>query len=122
MQPGFESDAEQLVPCRVKFDLVKAMAIAVESAQLRRELVGIEPELNGFRPAEPCTQGVQLALSPRRPFPPDRVTQNNVAREQIIGLKRRRLVLHLEHRRQKSPGKDAAIVPVESREQRHLLQ
>jgi len=54
-------------------------------------------------------------------FAANRITQNGIAREKIVRLERRRLVLNLEHRPWVS-REDAAIVPVESGEQGDLLQ
>src|SRR5690242_3345035 len=109
MQTGFQSNSQERVPGRMKFDLVEAMAVAIESPQLRRELVGIEPELNGFRPAQRATQRVEFSAGPRCTLPLHRLTQNDIAREQIIGLKRRGLVPHLEHRGRVSRQRTLAL-------------
>src|SRR5215471_3082770 len=108
MQTVGESDREQFVPGGMEFDLVPAMTITIERAQLRRESVGIEAEPDGFRLAERRAQGGQLALCPARTFALHGLTEHSVAGEQIIGLERRRLVLDLEHP-DKASGKDALL-------------
>src|SRR6476659_9680037 len=108
MQTVGESDREQFMPGRMEFDLVQAMTITVERAQLRRESVGIEAEPDGFRLAERRAQGGQLAFCPACTFALHGLTEHSVAGEQIIGLERRRLVLDLEHP-DKASGKDALL-------------
>src|SRR5215471_7276424 len=108
MQAGGESDREQFVPGRMKFDLVQTMTITIERAQLRRESVGIEAEPDGFRLAERRAQVGQLAFCPACTFALHGLTEHSVAGEQIIELERRRLVLDLEHP-DKASGKDALL-------------
>src|SRR4029077_1737125 len=98
MKTSPESDFEQLMPSRVKLDFVEPVAVTVERPKLRGELVGIETELHGLRLAEPGTEFSQFAFGPACAFAAHRLAQCGVAREHIVRLKRRRLVLHLEHR------------------------
>src|SRR5258707_10768348 len=99
MQPGFERNSQKFVPGRMKLDLVEAMTVAVERAQLRRGFIGVETELDGFGFTESGAQCGEFAMRPTGTLTRHRLTQNNVAREQIVGLERRRLVLDLEHGR-----------------------
>src|SRR6516165_1890644 len=97
MQTGCESDREKFVPSWMEFDLVQAMTVTIERAQLRSESVGIEAQPDGFRLAERCTQSNQLAFCPARTLALHGFAEHSVAGKQIIGLERRRLVLDLEH-------------------------
>ena len=98
MKTSLECDFEQLMPGRVKLDFVEPVAVTVECTKLRGKLVGIETELHGLGFAEPGTQFGQIAFGPACAFAAHRLAQYRIAREQIIRLKRRRLVLNLEHR------------------------
>ena len=98
MKTRLKSDFEQSVPGRVKLDFVEPMAVAVKRTKLRGKPVGIKAKLHGLGFAEPGAQFGQIAFGPASTFPAHRSTQYGVAREQIVRLKRRRLVLNLEHR------------------------
>ena len=52
MQTGCKCDCEELVPGRMEFDLVEAMTVTIERAQLRSEFIGVETKPDGFRLAE----------------------------------------------------------------------
>ena len=52
MQTGCECDCEKFVPGRMEFDLVEAVTVTIERAQLRSEFIGIEAKPDGFRLAE----------------------------------------------------------------------
>ena len=103
MQAGAQRNRHQRVPGRVVVDFVEAMAVAVERAQHRRVFIGVEAELNGFRLAERGAERVQPVFRPARPLALYRLAQDGIAREQIIGLERRRLVADLDH--ESSPAK-----------------
>ena len=98
MKTGLKSNFEQLVPGRVKIDFVEPVTVAVERMKLRGKLVGIETELDGLGFAEPDAQFGQIAFGPACAIAAHRLAQYRIAREQIVRLKRRRLVLNLEHR------------------------
>ena len=85
------------MPGGVKLDFVQSMAVAVERAQNRRVPVGIEAELDGLRSAQRDAERVEPSFGPFGIFAPHRLAQHGVAGEQVIGLKRRRLVYDLEH-------------------------
>src|SRR5215475_3353576 len=108
MQTGGESDREKFMPGRMEFDLVQAMAVTIERAQLRSKSVGIEAEPDGLRLAERCPQGRQFAFCPARALALHGFSEHSVAGKQIVGLERRRLVLDLEHP-DKASGKDALL-------------
>ncbi len=97
MQPGRKRDAEQFVPGRMKFDLVDAMAEAIEGAQVRRIAVGGKAKRDGLGFAQRGAERAKVAFRPRRAFTPHRVAQDRIAAEQAVGLERRRLVADLEH-------------------------
>ncbi len=103
MQAGLERDAQQRMPGRMELNLVEPVAVAVERAKLRRRFVGVEAKLHGLRLTQRGAERRELAVRPSRLLAPDRLAQHGVAREQIIGLKRRRLVADLEHSRSPSP-------------------
>jgi hypothetical protein len=65
---------------------------------LRGKPVGIETELHGLGFTEPGAQFGQIAFGPICAFAAYRLAQYRIAREQIIRLKRRWLVLNVEHR------------------------
>ncbi len=98
MKTGLQGDFEQSMPGRVKLDFVEPMAVAVKRTKLRGKPVGIEAKLHGLGLAEPGAQFGQFTFRPACTFPAHRLAQYGVAREQIVRLKRRRLVLNLEHR------------------------
>ncbi len=98
MQPGFQRDGEQRVPGRMELNLIEPMAVAIERAQHRRVFIGVEAKLHRFRLTQRRTQRGQLAARPFGPLARNSLAQHNVAREQIIGLERWRLVADLEHR------------------------
>ena len=97
MQPGLESELKQFVPCRMKFDLIEAVTITIKRTQLWREFVGIKTELDRFRLAERRAERAQLVLGPTGRFTPDGFAKRAIARKQIVGFERRRLVLDLEY-------------------------
>src|SRR4029078_1696041 len=98
MKTSPESDFEQCMPSGVKPHFVEPVAVTVERPKLRGELVGIETELHGLRLAEPGTEFSQVAFGPACAVAEPPLAPCVVAREHIVRLKRRRLVLHLEHR------------------------
>ena len=98
MKTGIESNLEQLMPGRVKVDFVEPMAVAIKRTKLRRKLVGVEAKLDGFGLAKLGAQFGQLPFGPACAFAAHRVSQYDVAREHIVRLERRRLVLNVEHR------------------------
>jgi hypothetical protein len=98
VKTGIESNLEQLMPRRVKVDFVDPVTVTVKRTKLRRKSVGVEAKLNGLGLAKPGAQFGQLPFGPACAFAAHRLPQYNVAREHIVRLKRRRLVLNLEHR------------------------
>src|SRR5215475_10734410 len=106
MQTGGESDREKFVPGRMEFDLVQAVTVTIERAQLRSKSVGIEAKPDGLRLAECRAESGQLVFCPTCTFALHGLAEHRVAGKQIIGLKRRRLVLDIEHP-DKASGKDA---------------
>src|SRR5262245_39643966 len=60
VKTGRKCDFEQLMPGRVKIDLVEPVTVTIEGAQLRGKLVGVEPELHGFGLAKPCAELSQI--------------------------------------------------------------
>src|SRR5262249_20013155 len=108
MQTGCESDREKFVPSWMEFDLVQAMTVTIERAQLRSESVGIEAQPDGLRLAERCAQGNQLAFCPARTLALHGFAEHSVAGQQIIGLERRGLGLAVG-RPEKRAGKGGLI-------------
>src|SRR5260221_10677369 len=86
MQPGFERNSQKFVPGRMKLDLVEAMTVAVERAQLRRGFICGETELDGFRVTESGAPCGEFTMRPTGTLPRPPLAQNNIAREQIGGL------------------------------------
>src|SRR3989304_2510229 len=96
MQAGFERDAEQVVPSRGELNLVEAVAVAVVALQLGRITVSGHAELDRLRPAERLSKRRQLSFRPGGPLALDRLTQHDIAGEQIVRLERRRLIEDFE--------------------------
>src|SRR5579885_606560 len=97
MQPGAHGDSHQIVPGRMKFDFIKTMTVAVEGLELRWKAVGVEAELDRFRPAERLAKRSEGRFRPCRALALDSLAQDGVAAEEVARFERRRLVCDLEH-------------------------
>src|SRR5580704_4517542 len=86
------------MPCRMKFDFVDAMAVAVKRTKQRRVSIGVKAELDCGRIAKRLAQRHELGLGPCRIFAHYRFTQYAICLQEIVRLKRWRLVRDLVHR------------------------
>src|SRR5260221_12896111 len=93
MQPGFERNSQKFVPGRMKLDLVEAMTVAVERAQLRRGFFCGGNELECFLFYESGAQCGEFIILPTRTLTRHRLPPKKVPRSQIVSLRRRRVAL-----------------------------
>src|SRR5260221_11925482 len=84
MQPGFERNSQKFVPGRVKLDLVEAMTVAVERAQLRRGDFGGGTSVDCFPVSEKGGQARGLSMGPTRPRPRRTLDPNNHSRGTLL--------------------------------------
>src|SRR5262249_47820149 len=98
MQSSFDRERKQCMPSGMKFDLVEAMAVTVECAQHRRVGISGEAELYRFRGSEHLAERAEFVHRPVGFIAHKRRNKHTVALQQIVRLKRRRLVSDLIHR------------------------
>ena len=95
VQPFQHESAHELVPRRVKLDLVTAAAEAVEDFQHGWVAVGSIAEQKHLGRAEPLTERGDPAVVRHRPFPRKRLYQRGIRGEQIVIDELARLVRHV---------------------------
>jgi hypothetical protein len=79
MKAGFECNSEQLMPGRMKFDLIETVTETIKRPQLRGKFVGIEPKLNRFGFAQRRTQRSQLSFRPPGTLASNRLAEHGIA-------------------------------------------
>src|SRR5260221_6343232 len=84
MQPGFERNSQKFVPGRMKRDLVEAMTVAVERAQLRRGFIGVGTEVGGFPVTAGGAQCGEVSFGATRAPTRHRLAPHNIAPRQIV--------------------------------------
>jgi hypothetical protein len=98
VKSGCHGDRHQLVPSGVEFDFVDTMAVPVERAKKGRIPVGFETEPDSFGFAERLAERDQFGFGPTGVLARQRFAQYSVGLQEIVRLKRRRLVGNLIHR------------------------
>src|SRR5207244_12664345 len=107
-----DRDLQQLMPGRVKLDLVDPVAKPVVRAQARRIVVGLKAPVDRFLSAGQGPQLVDEVMRPGGAFALERLTERRVGCEQVVVEERRRLIAtHLTALRRGAVTPSSGLLP-----------